>query len=156
MFFTAVGVGAVIGFIYDLFRILRKTAPHAGIAVQFEDMIFWLGVTLFMFYFLLMKSNGEMRWFSLLGAALGAVLYFAALSRWVMKVSVAVIEAVKKIIAAAVNIILFPIKKLVRLLKKPLKKVARSARKNLRGAAAYGKMKLKKTAGQIRIVLKKV
>ncbi len=112
LFITAVGVGAVIGVIYDLFRILRKTAPHAGFVVQLEDLIFWVGVTLFMFYFLLMNSGGEMRWFSLLGAALGAVLYFAAVSRFVILASVAVIEAVKKVLAAAVNIILTPVRKL--------------------------------------------
>jgi spore cortex biosynthesis protein YabQ len=135
---------------------LRKTAPHARFIVQLEDLLFWLGVTLLMFYFLLVINDGEMRWYTIAGAVLGAVLYFAALSRFVMLVSVTVIEFIKGVIITAIKIILWPFLQIYKLLKKPVLKLLRFIRKNLRRAASYGKMKLKKSANQLHIIRKKV
>jgi spore cortex biosynthesis protein YabQ len=156
MFLAAAGIGAVIGFIYDVFRILRKTAPHARFIVQLEDLLFWVGVTLLMFYFLLVITDGEMRWYTIAGAVLGAVLYLAALSRFVLLVSVAVIEFIKRVVKTVIAIILWPFVKIYKLLKRPVLRLLRFLRKNLRAAAAYGRMKLKKSANQLHIIHKKV
>jgi spore cortex biosynthesis protein YabQ len=156
IFLAAAGVGAVIGFVYDVFRILRKTAPHARFIVQIEDLLFWVGVTLFMFYFLLVMSDGEIRWYMIFGAVLGGVLYFTALSRLVMLVAVTVIEFIKKLIITIIKIILWPFVTIFKLIKKPLVKLLRLIRKNLHGAASYGKMKAKSTANDVRIIRKKV
>jgi hypothetical protein len=121
-----------------------------------EDFIFWLGVTFLMFYFLLVKNNGEFRWFSLLGAGLGSALYFAAVSKWVVLVSVKVVEFIKKFIAALASVFFWPFKQSFTLLKKPAKNAGLFVRKNLRGAVTYGKIKMKKTVNQINIIRKKV
>jgi spore cortex biosynthesis protein YabQ len=156
MFLAAAGVGAVIGLVYDVFRILRKTAPHARLIVQLEDLLFWVGVTLFMFYFLLIVSDGEIRWFMLFGAVLGGVLYFAAISRLVMLVSVTVIEFIKKVIFTIIKIILWPFVTVFKLLKRPVIKLLRFIRKNLHAAASYGRMKAKSAVNDVRIIRKKV
>ena len=115
LFLLSVCFGAVIGLLFDLFRILRKTLPHPAFLIQLEDLIFWLAVTGLMFYFLLNENFGEIRLFTLLGAALGAILYFYTLSRIIMKVSVTVIEFLKRVIGTAVRILLTPLRFLWRL-----------------------------------------
>ena len=110
LFMTTVAIGFMIGFVYDLFRIARKTIPHTHIMVQIEDLLFWLLVTLLMFYLMLNRNYGEIRFFSIAGAALGAVLYFCSASILVMRVSVAIISFVQKIVATVVRIVFAPVR----------------------------------------------
>ncbi|MCL1845605.1 MAG: spore cortex biosynthesis protein YabQ [Defluviitaleaceae bacterium] len=109
LFFMAVLTGAGIGFFFDCFRILRKTSAFfAKRAVALQDTIFWIVATGAMFYFLLHENFGEIRLFAVLGAVLGAVLYFAALSRFVVPVFVHIVEFLKRVIIAALKIIFAP------------------------------------------------
>jgi len=125
LFLSTVALGFLLGFVYDLFRIARKTVPHRPWVVQFEDILFWLVVTLLMFYFMLHRNYGEIRFFSIAGAALGVVIYFCSLSPLVMKVSVAVVEFFKKVLFTVARIILTPIRWALKLIRPPLRKFLR-------------------------------
>ena len=156
LFISTVGAGAAIGVLYDVFRVLRKTAPHKNPFVQLEDLLFWLITTLLMFYFMLNTHYGEIRFYSIMGTALGMITYFATLSPWVVKIAVALVEFIKQVVATAVKIILLPINILLRLLIPPVKKLIRISRKYLHAARVYGKIKIKKTARNWFIIRKKV
>jgi spore cortex biosynthesis protein YabQ len=156
LFLATVAAGAAVGVFYDFFRVLRRTAPHGRLAVQLEDLFFWIVVTVLVFYYMLHRNYGEIRVFTLLGTAVGAALYFATVSRYVVKASVAVVEYLKKVITAVVGIVLFPLKLLVVWLTPPVTKMSRWLRKRLRSLGRYGKMKAKKTARNWAIVRKKV
>jgi len=150
LFFAAILTGAAIGLFYDAFRILRKTAPFfAKHALFVQDTLFWLAATLGMFYFLLHENFGEIRLFAVLGAALGAMLYFAALSRFVIFVLVHVVEFLKKVITAALKIIFAPILFLIKYFKPKV-------RSGLSRLALYGKIKAKKLSRNWFILRKKV
>ncbi|MCL1878383.1 MAG: spore cortex biosynthesis protein YabQ [Defluviitaleaceae bacterium] len=150
LFFLSVLTGAGIGLYYDAFRILRKTAPFfAKNAVAVQDTLFWLVATGGMFYFLLHENFGEIRMFAVMGAVLGAVLYFAALSRLIIVTFVAVIEFLKKVITAALKIIFAPLIWVYKYLKPKL-------RAGLYSLARYGKMKLKNLCRNWFIFRKKV
>jgi spore cortex biosynthesis protein YabQ len=156
LFLTTVVVGVVVGLFYDFFRVLRKTAPHGYLAVQLEDLFFWLAVTVLVFYYMLHRNYGEIRFFSLLGMGVGVVLYFVTVSRFIVKISVAIVEYLKKVIAAVVRIILLPLRLLFAFVFPPAKKAARSLQKRLRLLGRYGKMKARKTARNWAIVRRKV
>ena len=156
LFLTTVGVGAGVGLFYDFFRVLRKTAPHGKIAVQIEDILFWVAVTVVIFYYLLHRNFGEIRVFVLLGIGIGAVLYLATVSFWVVKCAVLVVEYLKKVIAAIFNIIALPFRFLFNFLAPPAKKASLAARKHLRKLGRYGKIKAQKTARNVKIMRKKV
>jgi spore cortex biosynthesis protein YabQ len=156
LFLSTVCAGAAIGLVYDGFRIFRKTAPHKNTAVQLEDLLFWLAVTIVFFYFMLNQNYGEIRFYSILGIALGMTVYFATISYYVVKVSVSVVEFFKRVVTAALRILFFPVNLLVKLLTPPAKKLTRVSRKHLHAVHIYGKMKLRKTARHWRIIRKKV
>jgi len=156
LFLTTVGVGAAVGLFYDFFRVLRKTTPHGKIAVQIEDILFWLAVTVVIFYYMLHRNFGEIRVFVLLGIGIGAVLYLATVSFWVVKAAVAVVEYLKKVIIAIVRILLLPFQLLLGWLTPPAKKASATTRKHLRKLGRYGKMKVQKTARNVKIMRKKV
>ncbi|MCL2049630.1 MAG: spore cortex biosynthesis protein YabQ [Defluviitaleaceae bacterium] len=158
LFLWTVLVGAVIGLFYDCFRILRRVVPLLALpfAVYLEDFIFWVAATGGTFYFMLNQNYGEIRVFSVLGAGLGAVLYFVTISRLVMLVFVTVIEYMKKVIAAALRIIFFPLRVLVSWLSPYLKKIYKKVRFVLRSVRMYGKIRLKKFLRALLIVRRKV
>ncbi|MCL2456757.1 MAG: hypothetical protein FWD19_04330, partial [Defluviitaleaceae bacterium] len=137
LFFSTVLAGAAIGIFFDAFRILRKTFAifASPAAVQLEDFIFWVAVTGGIFYFMLNRNYGEIRIFSVVGAGLGIVIYFATVSRFVLKIFVAIVEFLKKVFAAAFKIIFFPLRIFFNWFFPKLR---------LRALRRYGKIRLKK------------
>lgn len=162
LFLTAVLIGAVSAFIFDIFRLLRKIMKHPDFLVQFEDVIYWLVVSFIMFYVMLLNNYGEIRFFLILGFSLGMVLYFLTISRLFMKVSVAIVNFLKKVFMALFRIIMLPIKLLLRILRRPaaflLKKAQKTGKgfkKILQKIAGYVKIKRRKAVNNLKIVLKK-
>jgi len=153
LFLSTVLVGVGIGLFYDILRVFRKTTPHLPFAVQLEDLFFWILVTVGMFYFMLSQNYGEIRLFSLIGAGCGAAVYFAGFSPFVMKVSVYIVNYLKKVVAAAFKIITIPIRFMYSLVKPP---VAKFFKFMLQRIKRYGKIQRKKVARSWYILRKKV
>ena len=156
LFLSTVVVGAAIGLFYDVFRILRKTARHTGIVVQLEDLIFWVTATGLTFYYMLHRNYGEIRLFSLVGVAIGVILYFATVSRWVVAVFVMIVNYMKRVVAVAVRVALVPVRLAGAWLAPPIAKASGAARKQAHRVKRYGRGKLRKTVRSLHIVRKKV
>ncbi|MDR1664891.1 MAG: spore cortex biosynthesis protein YabQ [Clostridiales bacterium] len=155
--FLASGLaGAVIGMVYDVFRILRKTAKHPGLLTQFEDVLFWISGTLLMFYYLLRVNGGELRAFHLIGAALGVALYFATVSRFVMLVSVTAINFIKSVIHQVIEIILTPFKRLINLCAPPVKAAWLRTRRFVHAIKIMIKRKTREGRKNWRIIRRKI
>lgn len=73
-------LGAFITFCYDLFRILRRIIPHGIFWISLEDLVFWVMATGGIFYLLYYENNGMFRWFAVIGAGAGMLLYKKTLS----------------------------------------------------------------------------
>lgn len=156
LFLYTVAVGMGIGLFYDVFRVIRKTTPHASLTVQLEDMFFWVIVTGCMFYFMLNQNYGEIRLFTMVGAGCGIALYFATISRVVLKVAVITVNYLKRVFSAAFKIILLPINFIWSLISPFTKKFAKNRRKDLHGMVRYGKIRIRKTTRNWFILRKKV
>ena len=163
IFIMSVTLGFFAGFVYDLFRILRKSIKHADFFTQMEDLIFWMFVSGLVFYFVLNKNSGEIRFFIILGTFLGMGLYFLTLSKPVMTVSMAVINFFRKVLIALYKIVSFPIRILIRLFLIParalgirVKKLQKPAKKLLQKPVRYAKIKTRSLARDLKIILKKV
>jgi len=155
LFLSTVLVGAAIGLLYDAFRIFRRTAPHRSLAVQLEDLLFWLAATGLTFYYMLHRNSGEIRPFVLLGVAIGLVLYFATISRLVLTVFVAVVEYVKKVVAAVIGILLIPLRFAANLLKPPVTFALQSTRKQANKVKRYSRNKMRRAVRNWGIMRKK-
>ena len=89
-------MGIFITFIYDLLRIFRKVVPHRGFFVSAEDLFFWIYCSGEVFLLMYHESDGTMRWFAVLGALGGMVLYRKLVSPFLVKyVSMALNQALK-------------------------------------------------------------
>ena len=79
------GMGVFITVTYDILRIFRRVCPHKQFVVSFEDMLFWVFCAISVFYLMHTQSNGTLRWFAVLGALVGMLLYKITLSNLLVK-----------------------------------------------------------------------
>ena len=111
---SALAIGALVGVLYDFFRILRARLhlPFLGAVL---DLLFWLLVTAALFLHALWVGDGAVRIYYVLAILAGAWLYFMAVSRWALKIGYLLADLVGvvwKIIILPVTILTFLAKKL--------------------------------------------
>ena len=73
VFLAAVVSGAIVRLIYQCIRCFRRIVSHTLAAIGAEDMIFWLGSAVYMFVQIYHTSDGSIRWYFVLGVALGTI-----------------------------------------------------------------------------------
>ena len=110
--------GLIIGFLFDFFRILRKSFKTKDFVTYIEDIVFWILTGFIVLYSIFVFNNGEIRFFIFLGIALGVLLYMTIFSNSIIKVSVFVIQFIKNIIIKIIHIIIMPFSFLIKIIKK--------------------------------------
>ena len=131
MILYAAGVGAMLGVIYDVFRIVRiatcpakNTAPKRpgllrrllpaenilfAILVFLEDILFSLIAGVVVAIFIFNINDGQIRWFALAGAILGFFIYYQTVGRLVISVADIILRILRRTIAFLVRITFRPI-----------------------------------------------
>lgn len=104
--------GVIIGILFDIFRIIRKTFKTSDFITYIEDTIFWILSGITTLYFIFNFNSGEIRLYIFLGIILGISLHILLISKYFIKINTMILDKIKKV----VEIILFPIKKLARIL----------------------------------------
>ena len=87
--------GAVIGILFDLFRILRKSFKTHDIITYIEDMLFWILTGLFLLYIIFKYSFGQLRIYMFVSLIIGIVIYFLTISKYFIKLNVKTIRIYK-------------------------------------------------------------
>lgn len=109
--------GIIIGLLFDIFRILRKSFKTPDIITYCEDFTFWILTFLLILYSVFKFNNGELRLFIFIGLVVGILIYLLAFSKLFINVSVRIVSFVKKII----NIVfIIPIIYLIKFIRKIL------------------------------------
>ena len=86
-------LGAAAGFIYDLFRVVRRRSRSKAVTAA-TDFLFWLITGLAIFLLGLSLGGGRQRVFMNIMAVLGAIVYFVTLSRYSLVLCNAIADAV--------------------------------------------------------------
>lgn len=73
-------LGVCVTILYDILRIFRRVIKHKDALVSIEDLLYWIVVAISVFYVMHTESNGTLRWFAILGAAIGMGIYKKTLS----------------------------------------------------------------------------
>lgn len=132
--------GALLLFIYDVLRIVRKIVPHKMWLVGVEDLLFWIGSALALFAMLYRENSGYIRGFVIGGVLVGMLLYNLLLSAWIVAGSVFLLKKILFVLSR-------PLVWTARLFRKPLGFAGRKAKKLLR----FIKKELKKLWKTVRI-----
>lgn len=110
--------GIIIGILFDVFRILRRTFKTNDIITYLQDLIFWILAGISVLYFIFEFNNGELRMYIFIAIILGLILYMLTFSAYIIKINVAILKFLKTIIIKLFTLILLPFKYLYKLIKK--------------------------------------
>lgn len=103
--------GVIIGVLFDVFRILRRTFKTSNIVTYIEDVLFWILTGILILYNIWYFNNGEIRIFMFLGIIMGVLIYISTLSSILIKIFTPILSTLK-------NIIIFPISKIISVFRK--------------------------------------
>lgn len=102
--------GVFIGLLFDFFRILRKSFKTNNIVTYVEDILFWMLAGISILISMYNFSGGELRLYMILGLALGIIIYILTVSKYIIRISVFIINTIKIIVTKTIKIIIYPIK----------------------------------------------
>ena len=108
--------GILIGILFDIFRILRKSFKTKDLITYIEDICFWILTGLLLLYTIFTFSDGEIRIYMFLAIFVGCILYMLLISKYFISINVQIVFYLKKIIGKIFAIVFWPI----RLLLKPI------------------------------------
>lgn len=97
--------GILIGLLFDVFRILRKSFHTADWITYIQDILFWILAGSMMLFSIFTFNHGEIRSYVFIGIIIGVVIYMLALSKLFVKSSVTIILFLKKIFSYPIHLI---------------------------------------------------
>ena len=110
--------GLLIGLLFDFFRILRKSIKTSDFMTYVEDIIFWLLTGFIILYSIFTYNNGEIRLFMFLAMIMGILLYWVLISKFILSISLNIINFIKKVFQIIFNIINIPFTFFIKIIKK--------------------------------------
>lgn len=130
----ALMMGIFITFLYDILRILRRAVPHGGFLLSLEDICFWIYCAAEVFLMMYHESNGTLRWFAVLGALTGMLLYRRLVSPFFVKYGALWLSRLLGLLGKAAGLLCRPLVFFGKAIKKAAGRVRRSALKHSRSA----------------------
>lgn len=103
--------GIIIGVLFDIFRIIRRSFKTADFITYIEDILFWILTGLILLFMIFTFNNGEIRIYIFVGLILGFITYLLTVSRYFIKICIMILKFIKKILY-------FPIRVLFNFMKK--------------------------------------
>ena len=97
-FFIFTILGLLIGVIFDIFRILRKTFKTTDIVTYIEDILFWFLTGILTLTFIFKFNNGELRFYIFIGISIGSIIYMLFISNFFIKINVYILNIIKTFI----------------------------------------------------------
>lgn len=71
IFLYAILTGVVSKGIYDILYLFREIVKHSWWMVGIEDILYWIAMSIYCFRALYLTTDGNIRWFFLLGIVCG-------------------------------------------------------------------------------------
>lgn len=132
VFFIFILNGLIIGILFDIFRILRKSFKTSDFRTNLQDILFWIITGLILLFSIFKFNNGELRAYIFLGVFLGVAMYMLLFSKTFIKINVFIVNCIKTIFK---YIFIIPIKYILKFLRRiilaPISFIFINIRKNL-------------------------
>lgn len=129
-FLLALGMGFLLGILYDLIRIIRISISRGKAAVIICDIIFCAVACICTFLFCLTVNEGEIRLYLVLGEVAGFFVYYFSLGAVIFSYSEKIIDFIKGLFKSVFGVILFPFKWIFGKIRKVFNKLLKKSRKN--------------------------
>ena len=73
-------IGIIIGIIFDIFRVIRKSFKHYDLVTLIEDIVFTIISGTLIIYSIIKLNGGEIRFYLFLGISFGILIYSLTIS----------------------------------------------------------------------------
>ena len=111
--FTFTITGIVIGILFDIFRITRRSFNTSDFVTYIEDILFWILTGFILLFTIFTFNNGEIRLYIFVSLLLGLILYILTLSKYFIKINVTILKFIKKILFVPIHLIINFTKKFI-------------------------------------------
>lgn len=122
-FLSTVIAGIAVGIMFDIYRVIIGFNNPSRILTAISDVLFWLLCSCTVFVFFLYTNNGDLRYYTFVGLALGIIFYFKIISKRFIIILRSITYGIMKCARILVILILYPIKYILYLIKFILYKV---------------------------------
>lgn len=129
-FLLALGMGFILGVLYDILRIIRISISRGKVGVIICDVVFCALACFCTFLFCLTVNEGEIRLYLVLGEVAGFFTYYFSLGAIIFACSEKIIDFIKKLFRSVFGVILFPFKWVFGIIRKVINKLLEKSRKN--------------------------
>ena len=137
-FLHSILMGLIITSAYDWILIFRKLFRHGAILTSLEDFLYWFACGISVFYMLYRENSGVLRWFAVMGAALGMLFYKIIINDRFVNIMSTCIHKIMwfmfrliQIVLKTVKCLFSAVRRFVRFLMKKFKKVKEFVKKRL-------------------------
>lgn len=117
VFCLAIFSGALVGLIFDVFRVKRKLIYTSDILVYIEDILYWIIISIVLFTLMYYSKESELRSYILLGLFIGTVMYMCILSKHVLFILEWILKILYRCIISPISILVKTVKILLRCVK---------------------------------------
>lgn len=124
-FLSTVIAGIAVGIMFDIYRVIIGFNSPSRILTGISDVLFWLFCSCTVFVFFLYTNNGDLRYYTFVGLALGIIFYFKIISKRFIIILRSITYGTMKGFRLLGVFILYPIKYFLYLIKFILYKVRR-------------------------------
>ncbi len=114
IFGASLGMGFILGVIYDVIRALRLSVTRSKIVLVICDILYFVLFGVISFLFILALNKGEIRFYIIFGELIGAFFYYVSFGLAVIKITNKLVSLLRRLYALAFKVIFAPF----RLLKK--------------------------------------
>jgi|LAHS01.1.fsa_nt_gb spore cortex biosynthesis protein YabQ len=158
MLAVSVMAGMFLGFIWDIYRLIRHYGKLNAAGTVIGDILYWIISIRFGTRLILDISYGNLRFFILVGFLAGALLYFYGISRYILKLFIFIIDSLLKAIKIVIHLLTAPVKFIIRRIKTllyPLKLKYITVRDRTKKRYKFLKYKLKKVSKNRKMIYNK-
>ena len=119
----ALGIGFILGLIYDITRFLRMTFSRNKIVLFFADFLFVVFCTISSYLMILGVNNGNIRLYLIIAEITGCVIYFCTAGVIISRFFRFISDTIRKIFQTLITPFVLIFKKFSCLIRKSSKKI---------------------------------
>lgn len=117
MLMVSVMAGMFLGFIWDIYRLIRHFIKLSEVGTAVGDIAYWIISVYLSIQIIYDISYGNLRFFILVGFLLGALLYFYGISNYILRIFIFCVDSVLFLAKKFVAFMVYPITFLIRKIK---------------------------------------
>lgn len=144
IFLSSLGVGFILGVLYDVLRGIRLSFSKSKVLVVIFDLIYFILLAFITFIFILAVNKGEIRFYIILGEIIGLLFYYVSFGIAAIKITDKIIGLLRRFYSFAFKVLSAPFRLMKRLFLKLSEKIKRIFKKTSKNSEKIRKKHLPK------------